>query len=221
MTTKNMQEWQHALQQYLPENYWQEAEKFLDNVYSEGTIYPARENVYAALETTALSDVRVVILGQDPYINPNQAQGLSFSVPSETTLPPSLRNIFKEVATDLEIDEPTDGDLHRWAKQGVLLLNAVLTVPAGKSNAHAKLIWEKLTDAIIRVVAEQAQPTVFILWGAFAQKKEKLIKGEGNLILKAPHPSPLSSYRGFFGSRPFSQTNTYLLEKNEKTIDWS
>lgn len=221
METQQMQEWQIALDADLPAGYWQEVETFLDDVYQDGVVYPPREQVFAALETTALSDVHVVILGQDPYINPNQAQGLSFSVPSETPLPPSLRNIFKEVATDLEIDEPTDGDLHRWAQQGVLLLNAVLTVPAGNSNGHAKMIWENLTDAIIKVVAEQSQPTVFILWGAFAQKKEKLIKGENNLVLKAPHPSPLSSYRGFFGSKPFSETNAYLLKNKEKTIDWS
>lgn len=220
MVTQKMQEWKSAVDGYLPDGYWQEVESFLDDVYHDAVIYPARENVFAALEETALSDVRVVILGQDPYINPGQAQGLSFSVPSETTLPPSLRNIFKEVATDLGVDEPTDGDLHRWATQGVLLLNAVLTVPAGKSNGHAKLIWEKLTDAIIQVVAEQAQPVVFILWGAYAQKKERLIKGEHNLVLKAPHPSPLSSYRGFFGSKPFSQTNAYLVEQQQTPIDW-
>lgn len=221
MKTQQMQEWQTPLDAYLPEGYWQEVETFLDDVYKDGVVYPPRDQVFAALEATALSDVRVVILGQDPYINPNQAQGLSFSVPSETPLPPSLRNIFKEVASDLEIDEPTDGDLHRWANQGVLLLNAVLTVPAGNSNGHAKLIWEKLTDAIIKVVAEQNQPVSFILWGAFAQKKEKLIKGENNLVLKAPHPSPLSSYRGFFGSKPFSATNAYLFENKENIIDWS
>jgi uracil-DNA glycosylase len=135
-------------------------------------------------------------------------------------LPPSLRNIFKEIASDLDVVEPTDGDLHHWANQGVLLLNAVLTVPAGKSNAHAKLIWETLTDAIISVVAEQEQPIVFILWGAYAQKKAKLITGDQNLILKAPHPSPLSSYRGFFGSKPFSQTNAYLAEHGQGMIDW-
>lgn len=220
MVTQKMQEWKEAVDDYLPDGYWQEAALFLDDVYHDAVIYPSRENVFAALEETALSDVRVVILGQDPYINPGQAQGLSFSVPSETTLPPSLRNIFKEVASDLGIDEPTDGDLHRWATQGVLLLNAVLTVPAGKSNGHAKIIWEKLTDALIQVVAEQAQPVVFILWGAYAQKKERLIKGEHNLVLKAPHPSPLSSYRGFFGSQPFSQTNAYLVAHQQTPIDW-
>ncbi|QVV91944.1 uracil-DNA glycosylase [Weissella tructae] len=215
-----MQAWTQALAEKLPADYWQRVTIFMDEVYSEETIYPARENVFAALDTTALADTRVVILGQDPYINPGQAQGLSFSVPSDTTLPPSLRNIFKEIASDLDVVEPTDGDLHHWANQGVLLLNAVLTVPAGKSNAHAKLIWETLTDAIISVVAEQEQPVVFILWGAYAQKKAKLITGDQNLILKAPHPSPLSSYRGFFGSKPFSQTNAYLAEHGQEMIDW-
>lgn len=220
MQTDNMQTWKTALATKLPADYWQQVSAFMDKVYGEETVYPARENVFAALETTALADTRVVILGQDPYINPGQAQGLSFSVPSDTTLPPSLRNIFKELATDLEVEEPTDGDLHSWAEQGVLLLNAVLTVPAGKSNAHAKLIWETLTDAIISVVSEQEQPVVFILWGAFAQKKAKLITGNQNLVLKAPHPSPLSSYRGFFGSKPFSQTNAYLTEHGQSGIDW-
>ncbi|AIG65142.1 uracil-DNA glycosylase [Weissella tructae] len=220
MQTENMQAWTQALAEKLPADYWQRVTIFMDEVYSEETIYPARENVFAALDTTALADTRVVILGQDPYINPGQAQGLSFSVPSDTTLPPSLRNIFKEIASDLDVVEPTDGDLHHWANQGVLLLNAVLTVPAGKSNAHAKLIWETLTDAIISVVAEQEQPVVFILWGAYAQKKAKLITGDQNLILKAPHPSPLSSYRGFFGSKPFSQTNAYLAEHGQEMIDW-
>lgn len=220
MQTENMQAWTQALAEKLPADYWQRVTTFMDEVYAEETIYPARENVFAALDTTALADTRVVILGQDPYINPGQAQGLSFSVPSDTTLPPSLRNIFKEIASDLDVVEPTDGDLHHWANQGVLLLNAVLTVPAGKSNAHAKLIWETLTDAIISVVAEQEQPVVFILWGAYAQKKAKLITGDQNLILKAPHPSPLSSYRGFFGSKPFSQTNAYLAEHGQEMIDW-
>lgn len=220
MQTENMQAWTQALAEKLPADYWQRVTTFMDEVYAEETIYPARENVFAALDTTALADTRVVILGQDPYINPGQAQGLSFSVPSETTLPPSLRNIFKEIASDLDVVQPTDGDLHHWANQGVLLLNAVLTVPAGKSNAHAKLIWETLTDAIISVVAEQEQPIVFILWGAYAQKKAKLITGDQNLILKAPHPSPLSSYRGFFGSKPFSQTNAYLAEHGQGMIDW-
>lgn len=220
MQTENMQAWTQALAEKLPADYWQRVTIFMDEVYAEETIYPARENVFAALDTTALADTRVVILGQDPYINPGQAQGLSFSVPSDTTLPPSLRNIFKEIASDLDVVEPTDGDLHHWANQGVLLLNAVLTVPAGKSNAHAKLIWETLTDAIISVVAEQEQPVVFILWGAYAQKKAKLITGDQNLILKAPHPSPLSSYRGFFGSKPFSQTNAYLAEHGQEMIDW-
>jgi len=221
MKDTNMQEWKKALTPELPAGYWQQAESFIDEKYAEGTIYPARENIFNAYETTALSDVRVVILGQDPYINPGQAQGLSFSVPDGTTLPPSLRNIFKEIATDLDVEEPTSGDLHRWARQGVLLLNAVLTVPAGKSNAHAKMIWEPLTDATIKVVAEQAQPVVFILWGAFAQKKAKLIKGDNNLILNAPHPSPLAAYRGFFGSKPFSQANTFLKEHGETPIDWA
>ncbi|WP_446002197.1 uracil-DNA glycosylase [Weissella viridescens] len=214
-------DWAAPLVEALPNAYFEQLNTFLTNAYATETVYPARENVFAALENTPLAQTKVVILGQDPYINPGQAQGLSFSVPSDFPLPPSLRNIFQELADDLQVPAPVNGDLHPWARQGVLLLNAVLTVPAGKSNGHAGEIWEPFTDEVMRLVASQNQPVVFILWGKFAQKKTKLLVGPNNLILTAPHPSPLSAYRGFFGSKPFSQSNAFLQNHGVKTINWS
>ncbi|WP_417852499.1 uracil-DNA glycosylase [Weissella viridescens] len=214
-------DWAAPLVEALPNAYFEQLNTFLTNAYATETVYPARENVFAALENTPLAQTKVVILGQDPYINPGQAQGLSFSVPSDFPLPPSLRNIFQELADDLQVPAPVNGDLHPWARQGVLLLNAVLTVPAGKSNGHAGEIWEPFTDEVMRLVASQDQPVVFILWGKFAQKKAKLLVGPNNLILTAPHPSPLSAYRGFFGSKPFSQSNAFLQNHDVKTINWS
>lgn len=214
-------DWAAPLVEALPNAYFEQLNTFLTNAYATETVYPARENVFAALENTPLAQTKVVILGQDPYINPGQAQGLSFSVPSDFPLPPSLRNIFQELADDLQVPAPVNGDLHPWARQGVLLLNAVLTVPAGKSNGHAGEIWEPFTDEVMRLVASQDQPVVFILWGKFAQKKAKLLVGPNNLILTAPHPSPLSAYRGFFGSKPFSQSNGFLQNHGVQTINWS
>lgn len=214
-------DWAKPLLASVPNHYFNQMTQFLTTAYQTETVYPPREKVFAALQATPLAKTKVVILGQDPYIKPGQAQGMSFSVPADFPLPPSLRNIFTEVASDLDIPVPTNGDLHRWARQGVLLLNTVLTVPAGRSNGHAGQIWEPLTDFIIQLVANQSQPVVFILWGAAAQKKAKLIQGPDNLILKAPHPSPLSAYRGFFGSRPFSQSNAFLVKQGLSPIDWS
>lgn len=213
-------DWAEPLVRALPNQYFEQVNDFLTEVYQTQTVYPARNNVFAALEQTSLSQTKVVILGQDPYINPGQAQGLSFSVPADFVLPPSLRNIFKELADDLQTTLPDNGDLHVWAQQGVLLLNTVLTVPAGQSNGHAGLIWEPFTDEVIRLVAQQNQPVVFILWGKAAQKKIPLIQGPDNLILQAPHPSPLSAHRGFFGSKPFSQTNEFLQTHQVQAINW-
>lgn len=214
-------DWANALQPKLDNQYLEKISVFLDTVYAHETIYPKRDNVFAALQATPLATVKVVILGQDPYPNPEQAQGMSFSVPEGMALPKSLINIYKELADDLQKPAPQDGDLHRWAKQGVLLLNTVLTVPAHQAGGHAGKIWEPLTDEIIRIVAQQEQPTVFILWGKQAQKKQTLIKGNQNLILQAPHPSPLSAYRGFFGSKPFSQTNLFLQSVGSEPITWA
>lgn len=183
------------------------------------TLYPAKSNWFRALDSVAPQQVRVVILGQDPYHGPNQAQGLSFSVPPGAKLPPSLRNIFKEQQADLGINNES-GDLSRWTGQGVLLLNAVLTVSAGQAGSHAKQGWEALTDAVIRALNDGPTPTVFMLWGAYAEKKQQLIDASKHLILSAPHPSPLSAYRGWFGCRHFSQANLYLQQQGYAAIDW-
>ena len=213
-------DWEKVIQPALGNLYLERINSFLDTAYGNEIVYPKRENIFAALTATPLSEVKVVILGQDPYPNPKQAQGMSFSVPAGMALPKSLINIYKELVDDLGIVAPQDGDLHRWANQGVLLLNTVLTVPAHQAGGHAGKIWEPLTDEIIHLVAQQKQPTVFILWGKQAQKKQTLITGAQNLILQAPHPSPLSAYRGFFGSKPFSQTNQFLVAAGCNPIDW-
>ena len=210
--------WHDAIKEYLPEHYYGKVKAFLAQVYQEGTVYPPQDKVFAALQKTSLEDVRVVILGQDPYHGPKQAQGLSFSVPDDLPAPPSLQNILKELEDD--IGHRDHHDLTAWAEQGVLLLNACLTVPAGNANGHAGLIWEPFTDAIIRLVNDLDRPVVFILWGGYARKKKALITNGQHLVIESAHPSPLSSYRGFFGSRPFSKTNAFLTKHQEAPIDW-
>ena len=210
--------WHDAIKEYLPEHYYGKVKAFLAQVYQEGTVYPPQDKVFAALQKTSLEDVRVVILGQDPYHGPKQAQGLSFSVPDDLPAPPSLQNILKELEDD--IGHRAHHDLTAWAEQGVLLLNACLTVPAGNANGHAGLIWEPFTDAIIRLVNDLDRPVVFILWGGYARKKKTLITNGQHLVIESAHPSPLSSYRGFFGSRPFSKTNAFLTKHQEAPIDW-
>ena len=210
--------WHQLLKERLPEGYFKQINQFLDQVYASGTIYPPREKVFQALKTTNLEEVKVVILGQDPYHGPGQAQGLSFSVPDDIPAPPSLQNILKELLEDVGVK--TSHDLTPWAEQGVLLLNACLTVPAGQANGHAGLIWEEFTDAVIRLVSQEEEHVVFILWGAYARKKKSLIDASKHLIIESAHPSPLSAYRGFFGSRPFSRTNAYLTEMGREPIDW-
>jgi uracil-DNA glycosylase len=210
--------WHDAIKEYLPEHYYGKVKAFLAQVYQQGTVYPPQDKVFAALQKTSLEDVRVVILGQDPYHGPKQAQGLSFSVPDDLPAPPSLQNILKELEDD--IGHRAHHDLTAWAEQGVLLLNACLTVPAGNANGHAGLIWEPFTDAIIRLVNDLDRPVVFILWGGYARKKKALITNGQHLVIESAHPSPLSSYRGFFGSRPFSKTNAFLTRHQEAPIDW-
>lgn len=210
--------WHQLLKEQLPEGYFKQINQFLDQVYASGTIYPPREKVFQALKTTNLEEVKVVILGQDPYHGPGQAQGLSFSVPDDIPAPPSLQNILKELLEDVGVK--TSHDLTPWAEQGVLLLNACLTVPAGQANGHAGLIWEEFTDAVIRLVSQEEEHVVFILWGAYARKKKSLIDASKHLIIESAHPSPLSAYRGFFGSRPFLRTNAYLTEMGREPIDW-
>lgn len=210
--------WHELIKEQLPEHYFGKINQFLDQVYASGTVYPPREKVFAAIQTTELEKVKVVILGQDPYHGPGQAQGLSFSVPNSVPAPPSLQNILKELSDDIGVKQ--DHDLTGWAEQGVLLLNACLTVPAGQANGHAGQIWEPFTDAVIKVVNSLDQPVVYILWGAYARKKKALITNPHHLIIESAHPSPLSAYRGFFGSKPFSQANAFLHSKGSSEIDW-
>ena len=210
--------WHEQIKQHLPVGYFAKIKQFMREVYSQGLVYPPEDKVFTAIQTTDLADVKVVILGQDPYHGPKQAQGLSFSVPNDLPAPPSLQNILKELADDIGVK--SQHDLTPWAEQGVLLLNASLTVPAGQANGHAGLIWEPFTDAIIKVVNEQEQPVVFILWGAYARKKKTLITNPSHLVIESAHPSPLSAYRGFFGSRPFSRANSYLESQGQTPIDW-
>lgn len=206
-------DWYPALQAELGSAYFEQVEAFMEEVYEKGLVFPARQDVFRAFECSSLAQTRVVILGQDPYHGEGQADGLSFSVPTGVPAPPSLRNILKEL--DSDIGPRSETDLSDWAQSGVLLLNSVLTVEAGQANSHQGRIWEALTDAVISLLGRKTEPTVFILWGKFAQKKKSLI-GPGHMILESVHPSPLSAYRGFFGSRPFSKTNAFL----EKPIDW-
>lgn len=210
--------WHDKIKAGLPEGYFGQIGRFMDGVYGAGLIYPPRDKVFNALTTTPLEEVKVVILGQDPYHGPDQAQGLSFSVPNNLPAPPSLQNILKELADD--VGERAHHDLTTWAQQGVLLLNACLTVPAGQANGHAGQIWEPFTDAVIKVVNEKAEPVVFVLWGAYAKKKKALVTNPQHLVLESAHPSPLSAYRGFFGSRPFSQANAFLTAQGRGAIDW-
>ena len=210
--------WHEAIKSHLPEGYFHQINDFMNEVYSKGVVYPPRDKVFKALQTTEMDQVKVLILGQDPYHGPDQAQGLSFSVPDHVPAPPSLQNILKELRSD--IGEKRSHDLTSWAEQGVPLLNACLTVPAGQANGHASQIWEPFTDAVIKVVNELEEPVVFILWGSYARKKKPLITQDRHLVLESAHPSPLSAYRGFFGSQPFSKTNQFLKEARREPIDW-
>jgi uracil-DNA glycosylase len=199
---------------------------YLDDEAAAGKqVFPAADDRFRALELTPLPDVRVVILGQDPYHGPGQAHGLSFSVRPGVRPPPSLVNIYKELHADLGIAPARHGFLEHWARQGVLLLNTVMSVEAGRAGSHRERGWERFTDAVIRAVAAKPEPVVFLLWGAHAQKKAAFVRtvdrGGAHLVLSAPHPSPLSAYKGWFGSRPFSQANAFLVEHGRRPIDWA
>ena len=189
--------------------------------YDKKTIYPPKDYIFNALKLTSYKDTKVVIVGQDPYHGEHQAHGLSFSVQKGVKLPPSLQNIYKELESDLGIPPRTDGDLTGWAKQGVLMLNAVLTVEKDKAASHRNLGWEPMTDYIIKLLNKKDEPVVFILWGNFAKEKAKLITNPKHYIIISPHPSPFSAYSGFFGSKPFSKTNEFLISKKMQPIDWS
>ncbi|WP_066805358.1 uracil-DNA glycosylase [Moraxella oblonga] len=216
-------DWKMALAPFLLSDTMEKLRTFLRHEYTQGkTIYPPKSLIFNALNSTPLSSVKVVILGQDPYHGAGQAMGLSFSVPKIVPKPPSLQNILKELATDLSIPVCPHGDLTHWANQGVLLLNATLTVEDGKAGSHQNQGWEEFTDAVIDVINRQTDQTVFILWGSYAKKKGRFIDTRRHLILTANHPSPLSANRGgFFGTRPFSQTNNYLVAHGKTPIDWA
>ena len=214
--------WQTLISQEQAKPYFQSLLTNIQQQRADGlTIFPSENNIFNAFENVDISEVKVVILGQDPYHGEGQAHGLAFSVLPNIKIPPSLANIYKELCTDIDdFVTPNHGFLQPWAKQGVLLLNTVLTVQQANAHSHAKLGWETFTDAVITELNEQNDHCVFILWGAHAQKKGRNINNGKHLVLAGPHPSPLSAYRGFFGSKPFSQTNTWLASKGLSPIDW-
>ena len=213
-------DWHELLKDELKQDYYLKLRSFLINEYRTRTIYPDMYDIFNALHYTAYQDVKVVILGQDPYHGPNQAHGLSFSVKPGVAAPPSLVNIFIELQNDLGCYIPNNGYLKKWADQGVLLLNASLTVRAGQANSHSKIGWHIFTDKIIKLLSAREKPIVFMLWGKNAQEKLKIIDSKKHFIIKSAHPSPLSAHRGFFGSKPFSKANRFLESIGEKPIDW-
>ncbi len=215
-----MTTWNEILAEEMQKDYYQELQAFVQKRRAEVRVFPEEKNVFNALELTPFESVKVVILGQDPYHGFGQAHGLSFSVQKGIPLPPSLKNIYKELQEDIGGELPTEGDLSHWAKQGVLLLNTVLTVEEGNANSHKGMGWERLTNRLIESLNELKHPVIFILWGKPAQDKEKLITNPNHVILKAPHPSPLSAYRGFFGSKPFSKVNEILIQQGQTPIRW-
>ena len=215
-----MTTWNEILAEEMQKDYYQELQAFVQKRRAEVRVFPDEKNVFNALELTPFESVKVVILGQDPYHGFGQAHGLSFSVQKGIPLPPSLKNIYKELQEDIGGNLPTEGDLSHWAKQGVLLLNTVLTVEEGNANSHKGMGWERLTNRLIESLNELNHPVIFILWGKPAQDKEKLIINPNHVILKAPHPSPLSAYRGFFGSKPFSRVNDILIQQGQSPIRW-
>lgn len=212
--------WAQELKSEFHKSYYKELFETVGREYQTRQIFPPTDDIFNAFHLTPLDQVKVVILGQDPYHGDGQAHGLCFSVKPEVETPPSLVNIYKELEDDLGCYIPNNGYLIKWAQQGVLMLNTVLTVRAHQANSHRGIGWEQFTDAAIQVLAEQDRPMVFILWGKPAQMKKSMLHNPKHLILEAPHPSPLAAYRGFFGSRPFSKTNQYLKENGLEPIDW-
>ncbi|MEZ4104184.1 MAG: uracil-DNA glycosylase [Candidatus Paceibacterota bacterium] len=212
--------WQKTLTKEFEKPYFKKLTDKVREAYLKEVIYPHPKNIFNAFSLCPFNEVKVVILGQDPYHGLGQAHGLCFSVPDGEKIPPSLKNIYKEINNDLGKEIPESGNLGRWAKQGVLLLNATLTVRAGYAGSHQGLGWETFTDTIIKTISEQKEHVVFLLWGRYAQAKTSLIDKNKHLILTAPHPSPLSAHNGWFGSKHFSQTNIYLKKHNQKPIEW-
>jgi len=214
------QSWKERLVTEFEKDYFKDLANFVREEYRNNTIYPPGNLIFNAFDLCPFDDVKVVILGQDPYHGPGQAHGLCFSVNEGVKFPPSLRNIFKEIENDLGIRAPQSGNLERWAQQGVLLLNATLTVRASSAASHQRMGWEQFTDAVIHRIAEEKEHVVFLLWGAYAQKKGAFIDTKRHLVLKSAHPSPLSASKGFFGNHHFSKTNDYLMEHGKKPIQW-
>ncbi|HZG77321.1 MAG TPA: uracil-DNA glycosylase [Paenibacillus sp.] len=214
-------DWQEQVGEQFERPYYIQLREFLKSEYETHRVYPAAEDIFNALHHTSYADVKAVILGQDPYHGPGQAHGLSFSVKPGVALPPSLLNIFKELRDDVGAPIPRHGHLTGWARQGVLLLNAVLTVRDGEPNSHKGRGWETFTDAVVERLNARERPIAFVLWGSHAQAKGARIDGSRHLVLRSPHPSPLSAHRGFFGSKPFSRMNAWLTARGEAPIDWT
>lgn len=212
--------WDNILKEEYKKDYFKNIVMFINKEYKEKTIFPPKSSILRAFKLTDYDDVKVVILGQDPYHGVNEANGLAFSVSKGVRLPPSLQNIYKELRDDLGIEVSTNGDLEKWAREGVLLLNSVFTVEKDKPASHKDIGWEQFSDEVIKKVNEKKTPVVFILWGNFAKSKAKYITNNIHLIISSPHPSPFSAYSGFFGSKPFSRTNEFLRKNNIKEIDW-
>lgn len=220
MDVKISADWKELLQEEFDKPYFEELTRFVRAEYTSGVIYPAARNIFRAFDKCPVDSLKVVIIGQDPYHGPGQANGLCFSVNDGVPFPPSLQNIFKEINTDMGTAVPRSGNLDRWAEQGVLLLNSVLTVKAHLAASHAGHGWEQFTDAVVRILAERKQNLVYMLWGSYAQRKGAIADPSRNLILKSVHPSPLSAYRGFFGCKHFSQANAYLQNCGQQPIVW-
>ena len=222
MRPEELGAWQALLQEEFEKPYWRTLAERVDAAYAAATVYPPREELFAAFRMTPPEAVRVVILGQDPYHEPGQANGLAFSVKPGVKLPPSLRNILTELQADCGVTPTESGDLTAWARQGVFLLNSSLSVEAGKAASHQAFGWQTFTDAVVAALAKLPQPVAFILWGAHAQKKAAIAQASRypRLVLQSPHPSPLSAYRGFFGSRPFSAVNEFLVQHGEAPVRW-
>ncbi len=212
--------WKAALAGEFEAEYFKQLADFVRTEYRTTTVFPAPKNIFAAFAACPFDATSVVIIGQDPYHGPGQANGLCFAVPEHTDIPPSLQNIFKEIKSDLGVEPLQNGDLTRWAKQGVLLLNATLTVRAHAAGSHQNKGWEQFTDAVIKRLSQESRPIVFLLWGNYARKKGAQIDRFKHLILESAHPSPLSAYNGFFGNKHFSQANSYLKKHGRKEIDW-
>lgn len=220
MNVKIEESWKNILQDEFEKSYFGELTEFVRNEYARTTVYPPAKLIFNAFDSCAFEDVKVVIVGQDPYHEPGQAHGLCFSVNDGVAIPPSLVNIYKEIQNDFGIPAPKSGNLERWARQGVLLLNATLTVQAHRAGSHQGKGWETFTDAVIQKISREKENVVFILWGSYAQRKGEGIDTSKHLVLKSPHPSPLSAHRGFFGNHHFSKTNEYLVAHGKKGIEW-